>query len=193
MTSMPASRRAAATTLAPRSCPSSPGLATSTRIGRMNQLKSEEHGLAICAKHRLERGTDLVERAVPARAFQDVGEEILRPLRRHTKALQSCLTRCVVSPRTQLSHPLPLRSIDLRADLQRWNAQLGFVGDEFIDTDYHAAMLLDLPLLSGGGLRDLALEPASLESIHDATDAVDLHKQLLRLALELVRKRLDIV
>src|SRR5512143_2584722 len=34
MTSMPASRRAAATTLAPRSCPSKPGLATRTRIGR---------------------------------------------------------------------------------------------------------------------------------------------------------------
>src|SRR3990172_10209292 len=31
---MPASRSAAATTLAPRSWPSSPGLATSTRIGR---------------------------------------------------------------------------------------------------------------------------------------------------------------
>src|SRR5687768_2009571 len=33
-TSMPASRSAAATTLAPRSCPSRPGLATSTRMGR---------------------------------------------------------------------------------------------------------------------------------------------------------------
>src|SRR5436305_10575531 len=32
MTSMPASRRARAMTLAPRSCPSRPGLATSTRI-----------------------------------------------------------------------------------------------------------------------------------------------------------------
>src|SRR6266545_4987259 len=32
MTSMPASRRARATTLAPRSCPSSPGLAITTRI-----------------------------------------------------------------------------------------------------------------------------------------------------------------
>src|SRR5216684_29184 len=34
MTSMPASRNARAITLAPRSCPSSPGLATSTRILR---------------------------------------------------------------------------------------------------------------------------------------------------------------
>src|SRR6476661_1541316 len=35
MTSMPASRRAAATTLAPRSWPSRPGFATRTRMGRM--------------------------------------------------------------------------------------------------------------------------------------------------------------
>src|SRR6266705_1791991 len=34
MTSMPESRRARAMTLAPRSCPSRPGLAMSTRIGR---------------------------------------------------------------------------------------------------------------------------------------------------------------
>src|SRR6266851_8101894 len=34
MTSIPASRNARAITLAPRSCPSSPGLATSTRILR---------------------------------------------------------------------------------------------------------------------------------------------------------------
>src|SRR5580698_6013272 len=33
MTSMPASRRPRAMTLAPRSCPSKPGLATSTRMG----------------------------------------------------------------------------------------------------------------------------------------------------------------
>src|SRR5258705_3696794 len=35
MTSMPASRSAAATTLAPRSWPSRPGLATRTRMGRI--------------------------------------------------------------------------------------------------------------------------------------------------------------
>src|SRR6266566_4123215 len=38
MTSMPASRRAAATTLAPRSWPSRPGLATRTRMGRIVRI-----------------------------------------------------------------------------------------------------------------------------------------------------------
>src|SRR5579871_5828542 len=39
MTSMPASRRARAITLAPRSWPSSPGLATSTRILRSSAIE----------------------------------------------------------------------------------------------------------------------------------------------------------
>src|SRR3954469_9871336 len=39
MTSIPASRSAAATTLAPRSCPSRPGFATSTRIGLIETSK----------------------------------------------------------------------------------------------------------------------------------------------------------
>src|SRR3990170_1946958 len=46
MTSMPASRRARAITLAPRSWPSSPGLATSTRMGRfigLERLYSRKH------------------------------------------------------------------------------------------------------------------------------------------------------
>src|SRR6516225_1615031 len=38
MTSIPASRRARAMTLAPRSCPSRPGLATSTRILRVSDI-----------------------------------------------------------------------------------------------------------------------------------------------------------
>src|SRR5258708_30746894 len=37
MTSMPASRRARAMILAPRSCPSRPGFAITTRIGRTNR------------------------------------------------------------------------------------------------------------------------------------------------------------
>src|SRR4029079_2957177 len=41
MTSIPASRSAAATTLAPRSWPSRPGLATRTRIGLIERIKLE--------------------------------------------------------------------------------------------------------------------------------------------------------
>src|ERR687886_804420 len=41
MTSIPASRSAAATTLAPRSWPSRPGLATRTRIGRCIAVGTE--------------------------------------------------------------------------------------------------------------------------------------------------------
>src|SRR5580692_3325894 len=41
MTSKPASRRARAMTLAPRSCPSSPGLATTTRYGRFTEADTK--------------------------------------------------------------------------------------------------------------------------------------------------------
>src|SRR6266540_1875348 len=55
MTSMPASRSARATTLAPRSCPSRPGLATTTRI---RELISGNPFRRAGAR----RGTDLNER-----------------------------------------------------------------------------------------------------------------------------------
>ncbi len=48
MTSMPASRSAAATTLAPRSWPSSPGLATSTRMGRWGAPEPAGVGFVAC-------------------------------------------------------------------------------------------------------------------------------------------------
>src|SRR5213082_3401344 len=38
---MPASRRARAITFAPRSCPSRPGLATNTRIGRVSAIVAD--------------------------------------------------------------------------------------------------------------------------------------------------------
>ena len=69
--------------------------------------------------------------------------------------------------------------------------QLGFVGHEFVDAHDHAAMLFDLPLLPRRGLGDLALEPAGLESAHDATLRVDLLEQCLGFGLELVGERFE--
>src|SRR5215218_7864277 len=57
MTSMPASRRALATTLAPRSCPSSPGLATTTRMRPCATVR--------CPSRRPFPGPPLRCRAVP--------------------------------------------------------------------------------------------------------------------------------
>src|SRR5260370_39535071 len=76
MTSMPASRKARAITLTPRSCPSSPGFASKTLIlwsliivPAPNQNRRSKHRLAIFAKYRAQGIAHLAERRVGARAF----------------------------------------------------------------------------------------------------------------------------
>src|SRR5689334_18677859 len=67
MTSMPASRRARAITLAPRSWPSSPGLATSTRILRSAAIFSDSIKQRCNAEAR--RKTKIVGRNASLRFF----------------------------------------------------------------------------------------------------------------------------
>src|ERR1043166_1773338 len=74
MTSMPASRSARAMTFAPRSCPSRPGFATSTRIFRVDIL---EGGLFVDAEHVAQRGTNLTESGVSAHGFNRRGHRVL--------------------------------------------------------------------------------------------------------------------
>src|SRR5215813_4384117 len=86
MTSMPASRSAAATTLAPRSCPSSPGLPTSTRILRCTsrpfplspsvRASSEDRALHVVAEHLAHRVPDLALGCVGPRAVEDLLHEV---------------------------------------------------------------------------------------------------------------------
>src|SRR5260370_16646960 len=77
MTSIPASRNARAITLAPRSCPSSPGLATNTRIGLF--IQSDRARFPIGAEHIPQSVTDFTERRVTADSVQNVRHGVLRP------------------------------------------------------------------------------------------------------------------
>src|SRR5437763_8028304 len=79
MTSNPASRRTRATSLAPRSWPSRPGLATSTRTG---DGISEHHGLLELAPLVLEHVHHLANRAVRLRAVDETGHQVLAVLGR---------------------------------------------------------------------------------------------------------------
>ena len=92
-----------------------------------------------------------------------------------------------------LRHPLALRPLGIRADLERRDAELRLVGDEFVHADDHATMLLDLPLLARRRLGDLALEPAGLESGTTPPTRLDLLEQRFGFALELVGERFDVV
>src|SRR5512140_1037815 len=79
MTSKPASRMALATTLAPRSCPSSPAFATKTRIFRAMNSSSrlEDRRLAVDAESPAERVADLPQRGLGANGVEHEGDEIL--------------------------------------------------------------------------------------------------------------------
>src|SRR6058998_545270 len=78
MTSIPASRSAAATTLAPRSCPSRPGLPTSTRILRGIDSPSELRALDVIAEHLAHRVPDLALGGVGAGTVQDARHQVVR-------------------------------------------------------------------------------------------------------------------
>src|SRR5436190_23055799 len=91
---MPASRSARAMILAPRSCPSSPGLATTTRILRLplafmrarilvtsppsgaRGRRLEDRGLGVGAEHRLERLDDLALGRMRTRRLQQRRHEV---------------------------------------------------------------------------------------------------------------------
>src|SRR5262249_55887815 len=79
MTSKPASRNEAATTLAPRSCPSRPALATSTRIFLSNRAPSLElRRLVVLAEHDAERLAHLALGRVDAGAIDQERHQVLR-------------------------------------------------------------------------------------------------------------------
>src|SRR2546428_5920700 len=116
MTSMPASRSARAITLAPRSCPSRPGLATNTRIGLF--IKSDCARFLIGAEHIPQSGTDLAQRRVGADGVQDVRHRILRTLSRAPETVQGATHLRPVPPLPQRRQFTHLAFVRCLIDLQ---------------------------------------------------------------------------
>ena len=79
-------------------------------------------------------------------------------------AVERRRARHAIALGAHLRHALALRSLGVLADFENRDAELRLVGDELVDANDHATMLLDLPLLARRRLGDLALEPAGLES-----------------------------
>src|SRR5262249_35559603 len=134
---------------------------------------SEEHRLPIGAEHRFERRADLVQRRIASRRLENERKDVLRARRRFLETRQRFVYGALIALGTQLGHPLALRLLRGLADFQNGNAQLGLVGDELVDADDDAPMLLDLPLLARRRFGDLALEPSGLEPAHHTADLVD--------------------
>src|SRR3954466_12097919 len=104
MTSMPASRKARATTFAPRSWPSRPGFAIRTRSGSDNQRLLEHAELGAQHVHHL------AERAVRERALDEVRHQVLGALRRGAQAGQRAVDPPGVALGADPPQPLHLAS-----------------------------------------------------------------------------------
>src|SRR5919205_427048 len=101
MTSMPASRSARAMILAPRSCPSRPGFATTTRIfpAIAPEPTSEDRRLAPRAPDLAQRVAHLAHRHVGTRAGEDRLHEVAVVARRVLlQPGQRSLRSCRVAP-----------------------------------------------------------------------------------------------
>src|SRR5580704_10303175 len=175
MTSMPASRNARAITLAPRSCPSSPGLATNTRIGLF--IQSDRARFPIGAEHIPQSVADFAERRISAYSVQNIRHSVLRTLGRALQGIQRPgYPRSIPSgpQRRQLAYlALTCGLIDLK-DLDGFLA----IRLERIDTYDNLITSFNLPLVAVAGVGDFALwEPAFNGGDHaahlvDATDVI---------------------
>src|SRR5215218_4071599 len=103
MTSIPASRRARAMTFAPRSWPSSPGFATSTRIFLSLML---EGGLLVEAVNVAQRVADFAERGVGADGLDGRGHRVVGVARGPLQFFERVRDRAAVASRLRLFEPL---------------------------------------------------------------------------------------
>src|SRR6266404_694706 len=156
-------------------------------------MSSEENWLAVGAEHRFHRGADLVQSAVGAGAIENKRHEIPRRCRRFAQRAQLFLDECVVPLGPHLRHPLPLLSFRLLGDFEKLDLDRGPVRYEFVHADDYAPMLLDLPLLAGRGLIDLALKPSSLEAANYSANFLDLLEQHLRFPFQFRGKSFDVI
>src|SRR5712671_5695014 len=104
---MPASRSAAAMTRAPRSCPSSPGFPTSTRMRPVSiPTSSELRRRLVLAELRLEHRGDLADGAIRGYRFPDLRLDVAATGCRLREPLQSGARRLAVPLALHALHPL---------------------------------------------------------------------------------------
>src|SRR6266545_4090270 len=115
---MPASRRARAMIFAPRSCPSSPGLAITTRILPTISPTLEDRRLAPGAPDLAERVAHLAQRRVRSRRLDDRRHQVHVAFSRPLERGQSLVDRAGVSPRPQRLHARGLLLLECRVDAQ---------------------------------------------------------------------------
>src|SRR3954465_12457970 len=120
MTSMPASRKARAMIFAPRSCPSRPGLATTTLIFPGMARSLEDRRLAPDAPHVAEGVAHLAHRHVGARGVDDRLHQVA-PLDGGVRLQprQRGLDHGTVAALAERAHTLDLLLLERRVDLEQ--------------------------------------------------------------------------
>src|SRR5687768_9878762 len=136
MTSMPASRSARAMIFAPRSWPSRPGLATTTRSLRAPAgCISVHRRLEVRAPHVLQRGDDLALAGVRAGAVQQRRHEVRARARRATAQIgERDLDGAGVAARAYALQTVELLALERRVDPQRRDLRVA-VALEAVDPD----------------------------------------------------------
>src|SRR5688500_18307425 len=148
MTSMPASRSALATVLAPRSCPSSPGLPTSTLI--LSSLIaclapcSEDPRLVVLAEFLAQHAGDLAQRAPGVRGGDEALEQVGAVAAGLAHRVERRLGGARVALAAQLGQARALLALDRGVDAVQLDLgrALALV-DVAVDADDLLAALLD--------------------------------------------------
>src|SRR6059036_2668305 len=121
---MPASRSALAMILAPRSWPSRPTLATTTRsrpdvLVWITSALLVDRGLAVSAENVLQRGDDLALGSAGAGAVEQRRHEVAVRVGGHLAQLaQHAVDRGGVAGAAQAAHAIDLLALELRVDMQ---------------------------------------------------------------------------
>src|SRR5579872_1227594 len=151
MTSKPASLSALAITLAPRSCPSSPGLATRTLIF------SEAAGFTVLSINASKGIADLLERGVSFDRFHQRLHQILSGLGRVDDVPDAVGVSFLRPLLSQLGQALDLPLLDRTVDVECVDRALRFLLLVLVDADHDFVFRLELALEVVGGVRDLGL------------------------------------
>src|SRR5262245_14098916 len=210
---MPASRRARAITLAPRSCPSRPGFAMTTRSLRMSVVSSQgsvasgqpgnwplatghwplqpsyDWDFLVLAPHVAKRVADLADRGVGADRIDDRRHQVRGGPCRGPKRIERSDDRVVVARLLEFFELRQLRAGGGLVDVEDLDRRLVLL-HEVVDADDDFLLPLDGLLEAVGALGDLLLREPALDRLDHPAHLVDGGEVGERAVLHLIREPL---
>src|ERR1035437_6535872 len=169
---MPASRSARAITLAPRSCPSRHGLATSTPIGRgIKGYRLKARSFLPGAENVAYGVADFAQRGVGAYRVQDERHGVPGSFGRALQRIQRFPYTAIIAPRAQRRQFFLLALGRRLADPQHVDPLV--FGLEPVDAHDDALAVFHLALVPVARARDFRLREAGLDGRDHAAQLVD--------------------